>query len=139
MSERVRPPLKTPCGSCPYRKDVPSGVWHSEEYDKLPDFDKETSEQPTAVFLCHQQNGHLCGGWTAVHDMSQSMGLRIAFGLGMIDPADADAIFDYTTTTPLWSSGEEAAAHGKADIAEPSDKAQRIVGKLLKKPGVSAR
>lgn len=28
-------PRKTPCASCPYRKDVPSGVWEASEYEKL--------------------------------------------------------------------------------------------------------
>ena len=26
-----------PCSSCPYRKDVPSGVWAHHEYEKLRD------------------------------------------------------------------------------------------------------
>jgi hypothetical protein len=25
-----RPPARTPCKYCPYRKDVPSGVWAAE-------------------------------------------------------------------------------------------------------------
>jgi hypothetical protein len=35
-------PTKYPCPSCPYRKDVPSGVWAPEEYDKLPAYDNDT-------------------------------------------------------------------------------------------------
>jgi hypothetical protein len=28
-------PRRRPCSSCPYRRDVPSGLWSAEEYDKL--------------------------------------------------------------------------------------------------------
>lgn len=31
----LKPP-KVPCGTCPYRRDVPAGIWHGEEYAKLP-------------------------------------------------------------------------------------------------------
>lgn len=136
---RVHPPAKNPCGSCPYRRDVPSGVWDEEEYDKLPLFDKDTFDQPPSVFLCHQQNGKLCGGWTAVHDMENSFGLRLAFSMGMIQPEDAGAIFDYTTEVPLFRSGAEAAAHGMAEIAEPSPKASRTIQRLSKKVAVLTR
>jgi hypothetical protein len=53
-------PARNPCGSCPYRKDVPSGVWETLEYEKLPPYDGETFEQPFEAFFCHQQNGRLC-------------------------------------------------------------------------------
>ena len=36
-SRRVRP---KPCASCPYRCDVPSGVWHPDEYAKLEVYDR---------------------------------------------------------------------------------------------------
>ncbi len=39
-----------PCSACPYRQDCPSGVWAADEYQKLIEYDKETSEQPMAVF-----------------------------------------------------------------------------------------
>ena len=46
---------KVPCGSCPYRRDVPSGIWEQHEYDKLPEYDGQTWEQNPALFLCHQR------------------------------------------------------------------------------------
>ena len=42
-------PAKNPCGSCPYRKDVPSGVWAVSEYLKLVEYDRPTGEQPVHV------------------------------------------------------------------------------------------
>jgi len=131
------PPAKSPCGSCPYRRDVPSGVWSADEYAKLPEFDKPTWEQPPAVFLCHQQDGRMCGGWTAVHDMDNSLGLRMAQAIGLMSPETAQAALNYETATPLFSSGTEAAEHGLAEIDTPSERAQRVVGKLAKKPGVT--
>lgn len=59
MGEPIKAPAKNPCGSCPYRRDVPSGIWSEEEYDKLPQYDLPTGDQPPNVFLCHQQNGRL--------------------------------------------------------------------------------
>ncbi|MCP3426923.1 hypothetical protein NBM05_13125 [Rothia sp. AR01] len=32
-------------------------VWDASEYEKLPAYDRETIEQPTALFYCHQQDG----------------------------------------------------------------------------------
>lgn len=127
-------PAKNPCGSCPYRKDVPSGVWAAEEYDKLPAFDNETPFQPPSVFFCHQQNGKLCGGWVACHDMTQSLGLRIAASMGIVPADDIEPILDYTTDVPIFETGQAACDHGKRDIAAPSEKATRTVDRLLKKP-----
>lgn len=136
---RVHPPAKSPCGSCPYRQDVPSGVWDEDEYAKLPLFDKETFDQPPSVFMCHQQDGRLCAGWVAVHDMVNNFGMRMALSLGRIDPSDADAIYDYSTTVPLFDSGVEAAKHGLASVEDPDEKARRIVRKLVKTKNVGQR
>ena len=64
MSEKVKAP-RVLCASCPYRKDVPSGIWEQSEYDKLPKYDGETWEQAGALFMCHLRDGCLCGGWLA--------------------------------------------------------------------------
>ena len=62
------PPARTPCATCPYRTDVPSGVWAPEEYAKLLAYDEETAYQPLSVFLCHQVDGRVCAGWAGCHD-----------------------------------------------------------------------
>lgn len=129
-----KPLIGPPCGSCPYRCDVPSGVWHLSEYAKLPHYDKrETYEQPPEAFFCHQQDGRLCAGWVAVHDMAESLGLRLAATLGLIDAAVYEAALVYRSPVPLWASGLEAAEHGVADLNRPGERAQRTIQRLGRK------
>lgn len=129
----IKPPAPNPCGTCPYRRDVPSGVWHPDEYAKLPDYDNDTGAQPSGVFLCHQVNGHVCSGWAACHDMTHNLALRFALLADMLTPETMDAIVDYTTTVPLFASGREAAAHGMADTESPGDDAERAIDKLTRR------
>lgn len=135
----VEPPLllpaARPCGSCPYRCDVPSGVWAEDEYGRLPEYDVETWAQPRAVFMCHRQDGRLCAGWAAVHDMRESFGVRVAALTGRIAEADLDALLDYTTDVPLFSSGAEAAEHGLRDVDAPGTDAVAMVAKLRRLRG----
>lgn len=126
-------PAKRPCGSCPYRRDVPSGVWADEEYAKLPPYDQPTHEQPMAAFFCHQQDGRLCAGWVAVHDMVESIGLRLAVLAGHVDADDLDAILDYETDVPLFASGAEAAEHGRREVDVPGAQAVRTIQRLERK------
>jgi hypothetical protein len=126
-------PAKAPCKSCPYRRDVPSGVWAASEYKKLPAYDKETPYQPPAAFFCHQQNGKLCAGWCGTHDMDESLGLRMAASVGVIKLDDYDAALNYVSPVPLFSSGAEAAAHGLRDLEIPTDKARRTIDRLTVK------
>ncbi len=80
----IHAPTAAPCGSCPYRQDVPSGVWAADEYRLLPRFDLDTAFQPLHVFLCHQNTGHLCAGWCGTHDMVENLGLRVAAALDLL-------------------------------------------------------
>jgi hypothetical protein len=129
----IKPPATNPCGSCPYRRNVPSGVWDPSEYEKLPPYDNETPFQPGEVFMCHQQDGCLCAGWVAVHDMRNSLGLRMAVVFGQIDPTHAYQAMSYTTETPLFSSGQEARDHGMAEVQTPGPRARAVVAKLERK------
>ena len=52
----TRPPAPRPCDSCPYRQDVPSGIWAASEYAKLPAYDAPTCAQSARLFLCHQHD-----------------------------------------------------------------------------------
>lgn len=124
---------KNPCGSCPYRKDVPSGVWAEEEYNKLYDYDNDTPYQPPTAFFCHQQNEKLCSGWVGCHDMNNSLGLRMAVSVGLLNSNDYDAALDYKSSVPLFNSGTAAAEHGKLEIKNPNNRAIKIVNKLTKK------
>ena len=134
----MKAPAKSPCGTCPYRRDVPSGVWHEEEYAKLPRYDEDTGMQPMGVFGCHQQDGHVCAGWAGCHDMEDNMALRIAVMNGTMSGADFEATLDYVSPVPLFATGAEAAEHGRARIAAPDDKAKRAIDRLTKKQAAVA-
>lgn len=114
-----------PCGSCPYRRDVPSGIWAASEYHKLSAYDGETWEQSPALFLCHQKDGHLCAGWIACHDTRHLLALRF----NPVDPG----VFDYESPVPVFASGAEARDHGLAGVAEPDARAIRVARGLRKK------
>lgn len=112
-----------PCAACPYRKDVASGVWAAEEYDKLPPYDAPTAEQPMAVFKCHATPEFACHGWAVCHTSRgheyDLLALRLT-GINEIPPA----------AVPLFSSGAEAAEHGRRDVARPKKHARQTMEKL---------
>jgi hypothetical protein len=123
-------PRKNPCPSCPYRRDVPSGVWAAAEYERLPGYDGPTHAQTEiGVFLCHQGNDELCSGWAALSD-EDTLALRIARS---IDPdVDIQACIDHATDVPLFASGAEAAAHGMREIETPGPDARDAVSKIAR-------
>lgn len=129
----TRAPAARPCGSCPYRRDVPSGVWDASEYAKLPAYDTDTPAQPTQLFLCHQQDGRVCAGWAGCHDMGHSLAVRLAAARGDLDPDEVDALLDYETPVPLHESGAAAAAHGMRGISYPDERARRAITTLTRK------
>lgn len=133
MSGVVQAPAARPCGSCPYRRDVSSGVWAADEYAKLPRFDGETWEQDPSLFLCHRQDGRLCAGWVGVHDMVENLGVRIAVARGVLEPDTYDAVCGYVTDVALFASGAEAAAHGLSELKRPGQQARRMIEKLTQR------
>lgn len=120
-------PRAQPCKSCPFRRDVPSGIWAASEYDKLPAYDRDTAYQPAAPFMCHQADGHLCSGWVAHNDPYELLALRLGVAHGTVD---ASAL-GYTTDVPLFASGAEAAEHGRRDIDDPGEEARDMVAHLM--------
>ena len=128
MKIRPRP---RPCSTCPYRRDVPSGIWSVTEYDKLPLYDGETGEQAMAgafaPFFCHSAPELLCAGWTGCHDMAECLAIRMHSR-----SLDLDAIYDYVSPVPLFASGAEAAEHGKRDLLDPGAEAKRRSLQLLR-------
>jgi hypothetical protein len=123
-------PAPRPCDSCPYRRDVPSGIWAASEYDKLPLYDAETYAQPGGVFLCHQGTNKLCAGWCAVHDMGNTLGLRMALVTGHVSREVFSAAVAYQSPVPVFASGLEAMLHGEKEIAEPGPVAEHAIAKL---------
>lgn len=124
-------PAPRPCQSCPYRRDVPSGLWDAEEYAKLPLYDLPTGEQPGGLFQCHQNGAHddrarVCAGWVGCHGF-ELLALRLAVSGRRLDPS----VLDYTTTVPLFDSGAQAALHGMADLESPGLDAIALVEKII--------
>jgi hypothetical protein len=127
---------KGPCSTCPYAKATPSGVWHPEEYAKLPAYDRETWAQPPSLFLCHHSptmpGDTVCFGWLAVHG-DEALGLRLAMGDGRIEAKAAFAAIDGADCGEFYESGAEAAKAGMAAVESPSPAACRAVQTLTAK------
>lgn len=136
MNATQKGPAARPCGTCPYRKDVPSGIWSQEEYDKLPRYDNETFDQPVAAFGCHQQDGHLCAGWVSCHDMGENLSIRLE--ARHLDAEQYDRILNYESPIPVFATGAEAREHGIREIETPSPKAKTMVRRLITKIGDNA-
>lgn len=131
----VQPPAPKPCVSCPYREDVPPGIWAENEYAKLEEFDEPTYAQPPRLFLCHQtdrddERARVCSGWAGCHDGDHLMALRIAVLTGDITVETFEAVRDYVSPVPLFSSGAEAAAHGRSGIEDPDLDAVLAIRKI---------
>lgn len=127
-----------PCETCPYRKDVPSGIWAEHEYAKLPEYDNPTGDQPPMAFFCHTSPDFLCNGWAICHGREPKRGhellsLRILASLGKADIAEIPA-----PVVPLFSSGAEAAEHGMKLLDKPPLKAliaQRKIRRVRARKG----
>ena len=130
----MKPPKKSPCGSCPYRQDAPTGLWHYEEYIKLPEYDRPMPEQPQGVFGCHQDDGHLCAGWVGTHDMKRNLAVRLNWLTGHMTDEEFLQVLGYETKTPLFATGREACNHGLQDYDAPPERTERVKKKLKKNP-----
>lgn len=129
------PPAPRPCGACPYRQDVPSGVWSPEDYAKLPGFDGPTWQQVPRLFQCHlhdldDDHARVCAGWAGCHDMDENMAVRVALASGEITVETARAICRYESPVSLFASGAEAAVHGMREIHNPSPEARAAMSKI---------
>ena len=124
-------PSGAPCGSCPYRRDVPAGIWDASEYEKLRRYDGGTLDQlmqgGTGMFFCHQNDGHLCAGWVGCHDLDHLLAVRM-------NPV-APETFDYVSPVPLFASGNEAAEHGLGGVDDPGPDALAAIAKLERRRG----
>lgn len=114
-------PPKKPCGSCPYRKDVPAGIWDVSEYEKLRLYDNSTHQQPFGLFMCHQKDGCICGGWLLTHDRDHLLALRLHY-----QRLDA-SVWSYAPSIDVFASGNEAAEHGISGIENVSVAAQKKI------------
>lgn len=127
-------PLKVearPCSTCPYRRDVPSGLWAEHEYEKLPAYDDGGSPPALGIFLCHHsglgKEETVCRGWLTV--AAESPAARLATLTGAVTNEQRFAPVD----VPLYSSGAEAAEAGLAEIADPGPQARVMIDRLGRK------
>lgn len=92
--------------------------------------------QPTAVFLCHQQEKdeatRLCSGWVGTHDIGQLLSLRLTHAMDALSDEVLEKLCYYNSPVPLFSSGREAAEHGLLDIDNPGEEAERIAQKIAR-------
>lgn len=134
---KVGPPARRPCASCPYRRDVPSGVWAPEEYEKLRAYDRPTMDQPPQVFLCHQRGrgdagARVCAGWAGAHDGEHLLALRFAAVNGSMSVEDIATTIDYVSPVPLFAAGADAAEHGLAEVDAPGPRAVEAMAKIAR-------
>lgn len=131
-------PAPRPCDTCPYRRDVPSGIWDAHEYAKLRLYDAETGSQPPGVWQCHLTGGEIqriCAGWAGCHDGDNLLALRVGVLTGLITPATARQVVEYRSPVPLFDSGAEAADHGEQDLENPGLDALEAIAKLQRIKG----
>lgn len=127
-------PRKNPCASCPFRKNVPSGIWDETEYQKLATYDGEMHEQSaTASFMCHQEDGCVCSGWLAYRNPEDMLAVRLGLILGELDKS----CLDYTTDVPLFETGAAAAEHGMKQYTAPGQDAARAISKITRKRNIT--
>lgn len=125
----------TPCSTCPYRRDTPTGIWHPGEYIKLAEYDDDPPREsvPLATFHCHQETitgrPTVCRGWLAVH--GDIPAVRIAVIRGEIPPEEVDR----PVSVPLYGSGREACAAGLRGVSRPGKKARAAIVRLQARGG----
>jgi len=117
-----------PCEFCPYREDVPSGVWAAHEYEKLVEYDKPTYDQPPMPFGCHATPEFYCHGWAVCHSNRGHAFALLA--LRFVEMSTGAEVEIPEPAVPLFESGADAAFHGMADIERPSEEAVAAYDKL---------
>lgn len=123
------PCAAVPCGTCPYARRTPLGIWDASEYEKLPAYDE--GGMALGIFLCHQTNATgkptVCRGWLSV--AADSIAVRLAIIQGQITPEQRDA----PPLVELYGSGVEAAEAGLAGVERPGVKARQAITRLVRK------
>lgn len=133
MSREPLHMMPTPCTTCPYRRDVPSGIWAREEYEKLPLYDRRPDGGigPLMTFHCHQEpqigKPTVCRGWLSVH--LDCHAVRIAYFTGLLTKEQLASI-PREIEPGLYRSGREACRAGLKGIRRPGKKARAAIEKL---------
>ena len=128
--ERKLAPRKTPCATCPYRKNVPQGIWDWSEYQKLRRYDEDTATQPPNLFMCHQGEGDICMGWWSCGGQPfELLAVRLAVIRGEIALEELENI----TTIPIHPTHSAAAGHGTEKYYDPPQEARDAIEKIVRK------
>lgn len=135
MSEEKIGCLPIPCVTCPYRKDVPSGIWHEEEYEKLVRYDAPTMQQPAKLFMCHSQPDGLCTGWVQSHaDRDHAFDLlALRLNWRQCDVEALKTVSQSEPAVPLFKTGAAAMWHGMKKIKKPDEKAAQAIEQIERK------
>lgn len=130
----------TPCTTCPYRRDTPTGIWSRDEYEKLPAYDqRDFGGAPMATFHCHQEpqigKPTVCRGWLSVHP--DCIAVRMAYFSGLITK-EMMAEIPVKPDPALYSSGAQACRAGLKGVKRPGKKAKAAIEKLSKRKAVQS-
>lgn len=107
---------------------MPAGIWHESEYEKLREYDADLTRQPMRLFMCHQGNGCICGGWLAAHNKRETLALRLHL------QRVHESAWNYDGGgVALFESGNAAADHGIAAVENPSQAAVEMIEKIIAK------
>lgn len=106
-----------PCGSCPYRTDVPTAHWAREEFADL----LKTERDPLGrVYGCHKKNGSICVGWLMNQDGRgfPSIALRMALSAHGVTREYLDRL---KSPAPLYESVEEMVRANFPELLEEGE------------------
>lgn len=105
---------KTPCNTCPYRKDVILRHWDISEY---VDLIKNENDLIGKVYGCHKKTGDACIGWLMMQDKNYfpSIALRLELSKQKIDRKYLDSL---SCESEMYDSVEEMAIANYPEIKE---------------------
>ncbi len=119
---------KTPCASCPYRRDAPRGMWHPEEFTGVLVNDRNPVG---AVFGCHEFNKRPaeehrpCAGWLLDQKRRNVPNLRLRLMLGNSDEAaqcfneaNEDGVDLFDSIKEMIDENMKYMKHGRTEVKE---------------------
>lgn len=91
---------KSPCASCPYRKDAQLKLWHRSEFENL--LAQDQNEVMGGIFACHKyrhrpaEEQNFCAGWLLDQKRRRypSIQLRLTFSVMGVTADQLDEITD---------------------------------------------
>ena len=85
------PSKRSPCSSCPWRKDAKLGLWHDDHYREMADSCQRDGHSRMGCHKSTLENFTVCAGWVLVLGYN-AIGVRLGHMQGKFDPEnDFDA------------------------------------------------